>query len=631
MNNQRLDDTKKWKLINIIVSKYKIPANVFVERVVTDLALNGHSKAKATLINWFQNDDYYKKSEFYNEVSFTINTLLKNDFKFAVELFTEFINTDLFISKFEIHHVYEIAQILNEIINKDVPIGLEILNRVWSKSTLSVNEQILVSHSLFKTVSNTSENPEVIKKIYANFVDLLLTQLKNDSVIIYSKIFHNHAREAFVRFTVRLAENKMVKEAVRIAEVFVNDPDPFLPGKDPEDPKAEYSEHKRIERGEGVLSIQSVRGQVCWALAQCVIPEGRDCLDKIINLTEKLIDDENYYIKYMACYPLSRLAYNRFTHMPNQPDVPFLGNDWRIALEKSKKIEALAFRLLDEINDFLLNVKKSLSEALFRVFREIKTLYQDEAQRLLTVIKSFPEEAIIGATPFFIYYAEFRKNAFNSWRVHFPGLYADLSSDYYDDRVFKDILIELLKNGSKNIRKQFAFQFSHLEKEKSTEKFIDTGNDIFSISFSYLKIISQQFEIITSHDLYYFICKNMDYQERFEKCYELFWDCLKTERDTLENMVNINNKIEYNKKWSWSSYIEDIMLHIYRKLGNIAFLEAFDYLVNYPLEADIGSVAELVNVLKKFPKNNRQVENIFNRLIERNPIYFDAKQEWLNK
>lgn len=422
-------------------------------------------------------------------------------------MFTEFINTDLFISKFEIHHVYEIAQILNEIINKDVPIGLEILNRVWSKSTLSVNEQILVSHSLFKTVSNTSENPEVIKKIYANFVDLLLTQLKNDSVIIYSKIFHNHAREAFVRFTVRLAENKMVKEAVRIAEVFVNDPDPFLPRKDPEDPKAEYSEHKRIERDEGVLSIQSVRGQVCWAL-----------------------------------------AHNRFTHMPNQPDVPFLGNDWRIALEKSKKIEALAFRLLDEINDFSLNVKKSLSEALFRVFREIKTLYQDEAQRLLTVIKSFPEEAIIGATPFFIYYAEFRKNAFNSWRVHFPGLYDDLSSDYYDDRVFKDILIELLKNGSKNIRKQFAFQFSHLEKEKSTEKFIDTGNDIFSISFSYIKIISQQFEIITSHDLYYFICKNMDYQERFEKCYELFWDCLKTERDTLENMVNINNKIEYNKK-----------------------------------------------------------------------------------
>lgn len=60
------------------------------------------------------------------------------------------------------------------------------------------------------------------------------------------------------------------------------------------------------------------------------------------------------------------------------------------------------------------------------------------------------------------------------------------------------------------------------------------------------------------------------------------------------------------------------------------FLNSFEFLTQYPPEVSIGEdIGKAVEALKEFPKDNKRVERIFDKLIERNPKYYDDKQEWL--
>jgi len=195
------------------------------------------------------------------------------------------------------------------------------------------------------------ENLEIFEKLYCEFLSPFLNNLSNDIKKIEERISHPQAREAIVDFAEALTKNKKIKEAMRIIEIFINDSNPCTPHKiDPKDPEGKYDKHKQIINGEGTNTVTTVRGKCAWALRNCIGLAGREYLEKIIYLTEKLTNDKNYYIQEQSCVTLSRLAQVRFSIIPENKEELFFNQDKKKALRMAKKIEEIAFDLL---GDFL--------------------------------------------------------------------------------------------------------------------------------------------------------------------------------------------------------------------------------------------------------------------------------------
>ncbi|GAH18295.1 unnamed protein product, partial [marine sediment metagenome] len=258
-------------------------------------------------------------------------------------------------------------------------------NDTAGKKKLSKNEQILLCNSLISRDNSEQQNEDILIKIYADFLDPFLRKLGSDTKQIKEKLFYSQSREAIVEFADTLAGHKKVKEALRIVEIFINDPDPYLPGRDPGDPGNKYNEHKKILDGEEPHSITSVRGWCAWVLTKCTVLEGRDYLVDIIRLTKKLAKDKNWYVKHMACFALSRLAQVRLSVMPKSKNILFFNKNTEKALKKAKEVEKIAFNLLKEIAEASDNVKKALAKSILQVFNRIRTLNQEDALAFVNI------------------------------------------------------------------------------------------------------------------------------------------------------------------------------------------------------------------------------------------------------
>ncbi|MHB8278217.1 MAG: hypothetical protein ACYDIA_11255 [Candidatus Humimicrobiaceae bacterium] len=67
---------------------------------------------------------------------------------------------------------------------------------------------------------------------------------------------------------------------------------------------------------------------------------------------------------------------------------------------------------------------------------------------------------------------------------------------------------------------------------------------------------------------------------------------------------------------------------LYKK-GLDEFLKWFEFLLDYPKDILVANDLEIaIEKIINFPKNDIRVEKIFNKLIERNPKYFDFRSKW---
>lgn len=245
-----ISDDKKMNLVRVSINVYKTPINVFVEQIVSNLIKNKNEEAKKILASWFDNPKYYERVRFDSNIIQNIKDAIETDFDFGISLFNSFVNSEFFINEYDSFDVYEFAKILHDILVKKFEVGMKISIDIMKRKKLSKNQQILLCHSLLqKSDNHNKDKKEDLIKIYDEFINPLLKFWDNDINTINKIIWHGNAREAFVQFAERLAINKKIEKALRIVNVFINDPDPFLPGKDPEDKEDIYNEHKRIENG----------------------------------------------------------------------------------------------------------------------------------------------------------------------------------------------------------------------------------------------------------------------------------------------------------------------------------------------------------------------------------------------
>jgi len=627
-------DNKKICLIEEYIKNYELPYNPFIEDNIIQLAKNGNQKAKDIIEEWTSTPDFLEKTEMLGrDVVSRIENYLDYSFPVGLKLFKNYISQDDFINNDKNIEVYRIANNLNKIISKDFQSGIEIINNTIKNKKLSNNQQIMLFYCLLPKSEdiNKPENLEILEKLYCKFLDPFLDNLSNDIKKIEKRINHSRSRQVIVEFAAALAKNKKIKEAMRIIEIFIDDSDPCTPQKiDPKDPEGEYDKHQQIINGEKINTITTVRGKCAWALMNCVGLAGREYLEKIIYLTERLTNDKNYYIQEQSCITLSRLAQVRFSIMPENKEELFFNQDKEKALQMAKKIEEIAFNLLGIFLSLDQKPRNVLMNQLLRIFNGLKSINQKSAEKLFDAIIKCDDEVISEAVPLFIYFSEFRHRLYHDWGWSLPGLFDDLAD--FNNKTFKDTLIEIIKRGNSKINAHFAWHFNDIVKntigDNKELKSIIGYDEAFKMANYYLNIIAESYDKESFERIYRFIKENID--KHFEECYELWKKCLHKERDFIEKNLN-STDIRRMHWWPFDNNGE-ILESIKNKGGTEEFLKSFRFLLEYPIKYYFPDIDKALKILEELSKKyNKEVSELFQKLITKEPKYFDRYEKWKTK
>ena len=627
-------DNKKICLIEEYIKKYELPYNPFIEDNIIHLAKNGNQRAKDIIEEWTSTPDFLKKTEMLGrDVVSRIENYLDYLFSVGLKLFKDYLGQDDFIDNDKNIEVYQIANILNKIIYQDFQTGIEIINNTIKNKKLSNNQQILVFNCLLPKSEdiNKPENLEIFEKLYCEFLDPFLNNLNNNIKKIEKRISHSRSRQVIVEFAAALAKNKKIKEAMRIIEIFINDSNPCTPQKiDPKDPEGEYDKHRQIINGEGTNTITTVRGKCAWALMNCIGLAGREYLEKIIYLTERLTNDKNYYIQEQSCVTLSRLAQVRFSIIPENKEELFFNQDKEKALKMSKKIEKIAFDLLEKFLSLDQKPRNVLINQLLRVFNYLKSINQKSAEKLLDVIIKCNNEVISEAVPLFMYFAEFRHRYYHDWEWSLLGLFDDLAD--FNNEKFKNILIKIIKKGNPKINANFAWHFNDITKNAMGDnkelKSIIGYNEAFEMANYYLNIIAESYDKQTFKRIYRFIKENI--HKHFKECYKLWKKCLHKERDLIEK--NLNSTDTRRMYWWPFDNNAEILESIKDRASNEEFLKSFRFLLDYPIKYYFPDIDKALKILEELPKEcNEKVSELFQKLITKEPKYFDRYEKWKTK
>jgi len=624
VRDDRYTDEQKWQLVQVsLIDKYgNLPITPFVEQIVTNLAKKGHVEARNALTHWFSDAEYFRKYRIVDNAIPNIEALIDSDFELAISLFKKFIGNEVFINKKDEFDTYDAAVILQKILDRDYAKGLEILNELIRIQKPTINQQILISHGYFHHRNpNEKEDKRVLTRIYNDFIKPNLAKFSD-----YNYLTHSHSRDSFIQFARKLAISELIGEALVTVKAFMNDPDPYPPGKDPEDSKGEFSEQKRMEeKGEVPSTINSVRGWCAWALASCPAIPSRAYVSEIIGLTKKLLDDPDWYVRHMACFSLRNLAQNRLSVMPPKKEKLYLNDDKAEALKMAKSIEKMAFGLLEELSMASCNVQKAMAKSVLSPFEHIRALNQEDADRFIDILSDCTDPVVIQAAPFLIYLAEFRKRSYAhdnpKWQM--KDYYDDLKE--FDDTQFKELLDKLISEKSKKeVRSRLSWEYWAL-----VRNYEDKFDEHFPIALKYLQLAAQEYEHSVFENIYRFIDDCIDIQ--FEECFSLWKICLETEKTFFNKHFD-----PYSMYWWPHHYNGRILLTIKEqpRAGDKAFIECLKFLSSYPEGSRLDGLREAVEELIKMPsKYNKMIGEIFDNLINKRKEvnYCDLKDAWMNK
>lgn len=632
LNKEFLDGKgKNIYLIEEYIKEYKLPYDPFIEDIIFKLAKEGNKEAEDLIEKWTSAPKFLEKTEMLGRDTVTrIENYLNYSYPIGLKLFKKYINRDDFINNDKNIEVYQIANILNRIIYQNFQSGIKIINNIIKNKKLSNNQQIILFYCLLPKSEdiNKPENLEIFEKLYLEFLTPFLNNLNNNIEKIEERITQYQAREAIVDFAEALAKNKKIKEAMQIIEIFINDSNPCTPQKiDPKDPEGKYDKHQQIMNGEGTNTITTVRAKCAWALMNCVTLAGRNYLENIIDLTEKLSKDKNYYIQEQSCITLSRLAQVRFSIIPENKEELFFNQDKEKALQMAKNIEYIAFNLLDKFLSLAQKPRNVLVNQLLRVFDGLKSINQKSAEKFIYSVLKCNEEVIGEAVPLLIYFAEFRHRLYQDWKWSLPSLFDDLVD--FNNKIFKDILIEIIKRENPKINANFAWHFNKIVRDTIENnkdlKTIITNEEAFEMANIYLNIIAESYDKESFEKIYRFVKENID--KHFEKCYELWRKCLRKERDFIER--NIDSEDKRRMYWWPFDNNGEILESIKDRAGSKEFLKSFRFLLDYPIKFYFPDIDKALKILEELPKDcNEKVSELFQKLITKEPKHFDRYEKW---
>ena len=627
---------QKWALVKVGLDEYKnLPINVFVEQITSDLAAKGHKEAVDTIAGWVMNPEYHKRQTIgsFNVVG-NISKLLDNSktFEEGVAIFKNYLFSKEFIEKDNDWETWDVAKTLAKVISTEPEIGISILKDIYSSTRLTQNQQTLICSSINDL---PKENKALLEKVYQDFVYPLLESLDGDTSKVEKRITNRYSREQIVQFAEKLAENRLYDGALYIIKVFINDSDPILENY-PDDPKGDFNYHQKVIEGDDNPTLSTVRGYCAWVLQKFCIRYGRDYIPKILDLVEKLTKDPNYFVRVQSCIPLLALVKSRHTVLSENNKERFLPT------EVAERIENITFAMLTDKENHKL---KAVMKHLAMVFSYMRSLDEKRAMKILQVFKNISlskeksakeigmlpvtikskslfAEVMDEIAPLFIYYAEFRKEAFKNERsmVVF-GAKGWKELNKFDEKPFKDLLFLLLKSTNPEVRRIFAWQFERLPNENKEQL-----NQLFDVAYRYLLILTENYDHDVFNNIYRFIEEYIG--ERFDECFNLWKKCIDKEKKYFDK--NYNKERLQDMYWWPFFYNGKVLLKIAEVKGEGEFLTWFKKLADYPTDLLIANDLDLaVEYLITIKTHKKQVEKLFLRLMERNSKYYVHKQKWM--
>lgn len=632
--NNQMSDEDRWILVKASLDQYNnLPVNVFVEQVTSDLASKGMKDAINAVSYWVRNPTYAQSQIISSNVDNNIAKLLNSpaSYKEGLKVLKEYLKDESFIKKTDTFNTYDLARLVAKILTEDTEEGVNILKEIYEVNDLSINQQIVISSSIN---SLQDDNKELLKVVFQKFVRQVLLELTKKNQL-ENKFFHRHSRESLVQFAEKLAKNYLYEEALWMVNLFIDDSDPPKNGFNNDDDKdGTFNYHNEILRGGDPLTINTVRGYCAWVLQKFAILHGRDYIPRIIPLVQKLAKDPNYYVREQSLIPLIDLARNRNTVLPDNNKERFLSK------EVAQEIEHIVFGMLfSEENQQLPAIMKHLG----MVVSHIRTLDEQQAYKVLNIFlqSKLPkkerakrsqmitprkssltwDEVVEEIISLFIFYAEFRKDAFkNEGLKEIFGEEEWIRLNSYNDKPIKDLLTVTLEKGSEAIKAQFAWHFWKMAKEDAN-KF----NENFELSLQYLRKLSEKYQHDIYDDIYYFIEDN--FESKPEECIGLWMSCIDKEKDFFDEHFKLETQFDTN----WWPYHKNgsMLVRILKIKGRDEFLKWLKKLLSYPAEVYIANDLNLVvDELVKFPKGDKKVKDAFDRLIKRNASYFDSMKKW---
>jgi hypothetical protein len=365
---------------------------------------------------------------------------------------------------------------------------------------------------------------------------------------------------------------------------------------------------------------------------KCAVVEGRDQISEVIQLSEKLLLDENYYVVHMGCFALSQLARNRLTVLPDNKEVLFLNNDKEKALRMSKNIENLAFGLIDRFITWPELVRKAMAKNILFTFGHIRALSEADALKLVTFLSKQTPEFIREAAPIFIYFAEFRKENFRNWKFFSPGLYDDLGAAKYDAGKFRKILVDTIERLQKEDKKAcfgFAASFEHIIRDECGSN--TKGRALTKMVLGYFNLLTNAYDHGLFHLIYETILKKMDSDdEDFDSWYSLYFKCIEIEK-AFYYETNFVPGTTTKMSWWPYYYTSKILERIYIRGGKEKFIRAAQVVFSFPVEVRIEESETVVSILETLTKedDDKRAKEILKRLFEKNPSkYWDMMKSF---
>jgi len=381
-----------------------------------------------------------------------------------------------------------------------------------------------------------------------------------------------------------------------------------------------------VLEGKEPSSIRSVRGWCGWVLMKCSVLDGRDQVPEVIELTKKLISDENYYAIHMACFALGQIARNRLTVLPSDKNTLFFNDDKEKALHMAKEVEAIAFGLLDRLISWPVLVQKAMTKSILHVFDPLRALNEKDSLKLITTLAKLPADVTEEFAPLFIFCAEFRKDAYKNWRFGMPGLYDDLEPEKYDEKKFKAILIETIRELQKE-DPDSCFRFASSVEHAMQEALLENGEleKNTEIALEYLELLSN----VYAHNVFNLIYRILETKfgtpdKYIERWYGLLIKCLGIEKRFYEEQAKKGNMA--NVYWYPALYHSQIMELIHEKLDQDKFMQAAKIFFSFPKELELHETTSLVSIIQQLTKTDKDAKDIIKYLKDKNPSkYWDLK------
>ena len=616
INNDQFTYEQKWKLIKVSLDEFdNLPVNVFVEQIISDLAKNAkdekiQEEAIKTIEGWAQNPEYEKRHGIGSfDIVDNIFKLLGNrkTFNKGFEILQKHIENPNFIKKTDTFDTYDVAKAVTKVIEEEPKTGFALLEEINKSKNLTINQQITISGALYNIPDNKKK---VLLKAYKEFLKPTLGKIGNIKKI-EKRFSHRHARESFVQFAEKLAKAHYFNEALWLVKIFINDTDPILENYS-DDPKGDFNYHKQLIEGDDNPTLGTVRGYCAWVLQKFCTRYGRDYIPEILDLVEQLTKDHNYYVRVQACIPLLELVKNRHTVLSENRKERFL------PIGVAERIEKITFSMLKNKENHKL---KAVMKHLAMVFTYMRSLDEKQAMTVLKVFKDTGFETVMHeAVPLFIFFAEFRNKSFKDWP------WGDISK--FDDKSFKKLLIDLLKNGTAETKSALAWQFNKLPDEiakSERAKRQMTVDEAVTLASSYMAYLTSKYDHQVFKNIYRFVEEYID--SHFEDCFVLWTKCIETESKYFED--NWSEDKLHEMYWWPFFYNGKVLVAILDNKGEEEFLTWFEKLANYPnkvlIANDLDTAAEKLVEIKNHKK---RIRDLFELLIKRNPKYYNFKQRW---